>query len=773
MSHKYVPIHVHSFDSTLDGLSSPVAIARRTVKIGATACALTDHAVVSGVPGFFKAMADACGTCGNPKVSHQDGKGKCKIRGETCPEYTKSKLKAIAGCEFNVPSQDASVKNAGNRSYAHLCVLAKNARGWKNLIGAVSESNKPTNFYYKPRLHLDKLAEFADKEWVVFSGHVGSTLANFIFVDYKLAYRAKTYDDAKSYVKNWDTLQKTLVAECLRYQSLFGEENFFLEIQLLDADNIPAAKVIANILRWVSKQTGIPCICTPDAHYATREDAPDQRILICSSLKTTLKKVADRAAAGEDVTLGGFFKSNNYHIPSQEEMRALHTDEEMANTLRIGDMIEPINLFGKSRIPKFDCPDGLAEAQYVRELCEAGWKALIEDEIPSEFHAQYRDRLNDELDVFDENPILHSYFLIVSDICRFSVEKLGSPLSEGRGSASGTLIGYLMRIHDSDPIEGDLSFARFFNSSRVVPDCVSFSESAFDKFNPAKGAASIRTTKSANKEGRLKNNKFYLEEMETWGSTRVHKYYASVIDGVEVDRANPNNSYIMWVHGKVDALDETLPCKIIQGKTSMPDIDLDFPSKHRAPVIQYMKDKYGDDKVSQIATFQELKGREALTQVLRAHDWGDHKERKELTKLIPQEAEISDKLQEMVEDTGESSIIRLALLNEPETFSQFCSLSEDGEFSGPMAPLFAQAIRLEGCKRGRGRHASGVIVSDVPLAEICPTVYDEDNDITLAGFAFPDLENLGLLKVDVLSQKTMDRMLGVYETLATGEIGGG
>ena len=251
---------------------------------------------------------------------------------------------------------------------------------------------------------------------------------------------------------------------------------------------------------------------------------------------------------------------------------------------------------------------------------------------------------------------------------------------------------------------------------------------------------------------------------------RVKKYYDHIISNVEIDRTNPNNSYVMWTYDKVDAIDKTKPCKIVLGKVSMPDIDLDFPTVHKELVYKYIQQKYGANKVSKIATFLELKGREALTQVLRAHDWGDYKERKEITKLLPKEDQISDKLQEMVEETGESSIILYALKHQAEDLAQYCVLTDEGEFTGPLAPLFAQAVRLENCCRGKGTHPSGVVISDVPLAEICPIVYDDKKEESLAGFAFGDLESLGLLKADLLGVSVLDRMLGVYETLETGEI---
>jgi DNA polymerase III subunit alpha len=670
----YAPLHAHSYWSTLDGLTSPQALARRAVRIGAPAVALTDHGSVAGVPSALRAAADACGVCGHPKSAHADnGKGRCLIRGEVCGGYTPANLKLLAGCEFYVCAQDSVLRTPENRPLSHLVCVAKNLAGWRSMLRAVSLSNSPEHSYYKPRLNLERLAEFAGGNWLVVTGHPGSTLADFLFVDRKSAYRAKSVDEARGFLK--DGVKDAVVREVGRYHELFGRENVKLEVQLMDADNLPAVRGMANLYRWAAAQTGGECVATPDAHYAERADAPDQRVLLCGAFKTTLARVQQDLDRGEDVTLGGFFKSNNYHLPSPDEMLlAGHLPGELDASLRAYEMCEPFDLRQPPRMPAYETPGGASYATHMRDLCEAGLRAKLGGLSAAEL-APYRAQLDREFAVFD-TANLHQYFLVVQDICRHSREALGCPRTPGRGSAAGTLTGFLLDIHHTDPIRAKLSFERFYNAGRNSP-----------------------------------------------------------------------------------------------GKVAMPDIDMDFPVARRGAVIEYIRAKYGVEKVAQIATFSTLQGRQALTQVLAAHSWGGFTEWKEITKRLPDEASIADKLQEMREEEGRASIIEWALRHTPDEFREFAVRDEaTGEITGTLGTKFAQAIRIEGCKRGSGKHASGVIVSPVPLGEVCPLLFDKSSGHMLAGMEYEDLEQMGLVKLDVLGVAILDKMLGFAETAERGVV---
>jgi len=206
-------------------------------------------------------------------------------------------------------------------------------------------------------------------------------------------------------------------------------------------------------------------------------------------------------------------------------------------------------------------------------------------------------------------------------------------------------------------------------------------------------------------------------------------------------------------------------------RVSMPDIDVDVPASKRDKVIQYIKNKYGEDKVAQMITIQTMKGRGALKDVLRAHSVVSPTEMNLITKHFPEEAKIADELQIMKEEEGESSIIRWTLENDDKgLLKEWCSLDEDGNLVGPLAKYFEQAIRLEGTKAHQSKHASGILISSEPLSDSCPMVYDSKTKSMVAGLEMNDVEEIGMIKYDILGLSLLDKIAGIADILRNGDI---
>jgi len=201
----------------------------------------------------------------------------------------------------------------------------------------------------------------------------------------------------------------------------------------------------------------------------------------------------------------------------------------------------------------------------------------------------------------------------------------------------------------------------------------------------------------------------------------------------------------------------------------MPDIDVDVPINKREDIIKYIKDKYGHDKVSQMITFNTIKGRGALKDVLRVYGNITFDEMNNITKNIPDEAKIADELQIMKDETGEASIIRWALENNGDRLKEWCSLDKKGELQGPLAKRFEQAIRLEGVKSNQSKHAAGIAISSQPLSSICPMVYDSRNKQMIAGMEMQDLESIGIIKFDILGVAMLDKIMTIQDILKQGE----
>jgi DNA polymerase-3 subunit alpha len=618
----YIPLHVHSHYSLLDGLSKPAQISKRCQKIGVGSCALTDHGNIAGTVQFHNTLK-------------KDG------------------IKPILGCELYICDNDPSVKDKQDELH-HFLVLAKNLKGWQQLVRIISESNREDYFYRKPRLSIEKLSEFLDGNLIGFCGHLGSYVANHI-------------TDSDSISENWKQIG---VEKIGMLKNAFGKDNFFLEAQLMDQSYNKAQAPLTDCIRQLAKLTDTKIICTPDAHYAEKDDAIDQRILLCNNLKMTFSDINRKIVNHESVPMSTFFISDNYYILSPEEMSKIHTEEEIENTNLVDSMCEDYDISHKPMLPPFECK-GNDPAEFLRQLCRDGWREKISNQIDKLKQDEYAERIKFELSVL-QGAGLSSYFLIVSDIVNF-VRDSGWLPGPGRGSAAGCLVSYLIGITSIDPIKYNLIFERFYNAGR-------------------------------NTDGRI----------------------------------------------------------------SMPDIDVDVPINKREEVINYIKNRYGVENVSQMVTFNTLKGRGALKDVLRVYGDITFDEMNEITKSIPDEAKIADELQEMKEEFGEASIIQWALENNVDKLKNWCYINDDGLLSGPLAKRFEQAIRLEGTKVNQSKHAAGIVITDQKLGNLCPMVYDTKNKQQIAGMEMQDLETLGIIKFDILGVAMLDKVMAVSTLLKNG-----
>lgn len=608
----YIPLHNHTHYSLLDGLSRPEQIADKCAKYDIKSCAITDHGNICGTIQFYQKMR-------------------------------KKGIKPILGIELYVCENDSTLKEKDNAKLSHMLLLAKNIKGWKELIKLVSNSNQPSRFYHKPRLSLKDLQECETQNFVCMTGHMGSVIANHIL------------DDDGNLLPDANTIFDSKINHLY---DIFGKDNVFLECQQMDRDYTKSQSILTNFYRDRAKQFPIKLVATCDAHYVNKEDAVDQRILLCNNLKTTLPEINKK----QNIPLKTFFESDNYYLLDPQEMKVLHTEEELKNTFLVDSMCEEYEILVPPQLPKFSCPDGLQEKDYLYKLCQDKLGSLVCDSD------QYNKRLSLELDTINKAG-LSGYFLIVKDIVDFIRHNNWLP-GPGRGSAAGSLVSYLLSITSIDPIKYDLLFERFYNDGRNSKD-----------------------------------------------------------------------------------------------RISMPDIDVDVPIDKRELVIQHMRDMYGGTKVSQMITFNTLKGRGALKEVLRVYGDISFDETNRITENIPDEAKIADELQEMKEEYGEASIIRWALENEGEKLSQWCVLDSEGNLTGPLSKRFEQAIRLEGTKCHQSKHAAGVAVSAQNLDEICPMIYDSKTEQTIAGLEMADLESLGVVKFDILGVALLDKIMNIRDML--------
>ena len=395
----FAHLHVHTEFSLLDGSNKIKEYVSRVKELGMNSAAITDHGVMYGVIDFYR-------------------------------EAKKQGINPILGCEVYVAPNSRFDREitGGDDRYYHLVLLAENEEGYANLTKIVSKGFVE-GYYYKPRVDKELLRKY-HKGIIALSACLAGEVARFL--------TKGLYEEAK----------KT----ALEYQEIFGEGNFFLELQ---DHGIPEQGLVNQQLFKMSEETGIELVATNDIHYTYAEDAKPHDILLCIQ---TGKKLSDENRMRYD---GG-----QYYVKSEEEMLRLfpYAKQALENTQKIADRCHVEIEFGVTKLPKYDVPDGYTSWEYLQKLCYEGLEKRYGD--PSE---ELKNRLSYELETIHQMGYV-DYFLIVWDFIKYAKDH-GISVGPGRGSAAGSIVSYCLEITTIDPIRYQLLFERFLNPERVsMPD---------------------------------------------------------------------------------------------------------------------------------------------------------------------------------------------------------------------------------------------------------------------------------------------------------------
>jgi len=704
----------------------------------------------------------------------------------------------LHNCEMYICEQEADIKNTSNNKRHHLIVLAKNDQGIKDLMGLVSESNLPDYFYRRPRIHLAGIAPFAKRGNLIFlTACIAGELPMSLFSDFKaavIAGRNGNVQGARAYLRpNWKDVGKAIIH---KHIATFGRGNYYLELQ---DEGMGIQTLVVECLRELGKETGVPTVATIDSHYARREDAEDQRLLLYAQLHTTKEEQDRKIASGQDVM--DFFTSDRYYIPSYDEMRKHFTEAELQTTLDIADQIEYSSLGHNPYLPIFTNEEsktlGLNSNEYLKYLCIEGAKTKL-THLNAQQKRTYWERLQRELIVIMEAG-LADYFLIVWDACRFVDERNG-PRGKGRGSGAGSLVNYLTGITGIDPIEYGLYFERFYNMSRNIPphfdvgqtDFMSWMSDNFEMLHTrdidAERKAVATHLARRMKQGKTEFTDMMREEVE-WIDEKNPRMWMYLYDMIHDKPAeNPSNSHLAYGLGMTlvgrEELDANRRVKTHDGHISLPDIDTDIGVVFRSEVIAYLKERWGEEYVAQMITFGRLQGKAALKEVFRAHpDTVKHlmrvkavKEGKDandinmtphdlcndITQYIPDEASIADELQQARAEQGDDyGILQWAVHNVEQVQVAY-------EW---YKPLFDQAMRIEGTKKSQSRHAAGIVIAGRPIAELVPLSYDAKNKDRVVGLEMHNAEDMGAVKFDFLGVVALDKLWKAQDLINQNEKG--
>ena len=571
---EFTHLHVHTEYSLLDGAAKIPALVSRAAELGFDSLAITDHGVMYGVIDFYK---------------------ECKKQG----------IKPIIGCEVYVAPGSRFDKDAApdEERYFHLILLAENDKGYSNLSKIVTRGFTE-GYYYKPRVDKELLREYSE-----------GIICTSACLQGEVAY----------YIRKGLVEEARKVA--LEYRDIFGDGNFFLEMQ----DHGMSEDTLVNTeLMKMSEELGIDLVATNDSHYILADDWEAHDILLCIQ---TNARVQDEKRMR--------YEGGQYYLKSAEEMERLfpYAKEALRNTHKIAERCNVEIVFGEQKIPKYDVPGDGDAFEYLTELCRAGLKERYNPVTP-----ELEDRLDYELNTI-KNMGYVDYFLIVWDFINYARQN-GIGVGPGRGSAAGSIVSYCLKITNIDPIKYSLIFERFLNPERV----------------------------------------------------------------------------------------------------SMPDIDVDFAPEGRQKVIEYVTEKYGEEKVVQIVTFGTLAARNCIRDVGRALD-------------------ISYKICDMVAKSIPAEV-NMTIEKALEASPDFRKMYND---NGEIRYLVDMSKQLEGLPRHASLHAAGVVIGREPIDEFVPLC--KNGDVVATQFNMTRIEELGLLKMDFLGLRNLTVIKDAVENIynRTGE----
>ncbi|MDH5507523.1 MAG: DNA polymerase III subunit alpha, partial [Anaerolineae bacterium] len=395
----FVHLHVHSEYSLLDGFSNIPKLVQRAKQAGMPALALTDHGTLFGAIDFFNAAK-------------------------------KEGVKPIIGIEAYMAARGMRDKESElDRKSFHLLLLAENQTGYQNLL-KIASAAQLEGFYYYPRIDHDFLAAHSEG-LICTSGCMSAEVPRALLQDNPELARQKL---------DW-------------YYDVFGPDNFFIELQNHEIDEIPA---LNRALIELGQRYQGKFVATNDVHYINPEDARLQDIMLCvqtGSLLSDPKRMR--------------MSDQSYHLRTPEEMSTLFAEVPgaLSNTLLIAERCEVDLSPTGYHLPEFEVPQGYTPQTYLLELCEKGLQERYGSHAAD---AEIRQRLEYELGVIHKMGF-DAYFLIVWDLCQYANQQ--DIWYNARGSAAGSMVAYVLGITMVDPIEHGLIFERFLNPDRVsMPD---------------------------------------------------------------------------------------------------------------------------------------------------------------------------------------------------------------------------------------------------------------------------------------------------------------
>lgn len=697
MKQNFTHLHVHTHMSVQDALPSPEELAIHARKMGFGAIAITDHGRMGGCVEFVDA---------------------CRKPIDDLPT-----IKPILGYEAytceNMEIKQQIVNEDGKKTrpkHPHLTLLAMNENGYKNLLKASSIANE-IGYYYVPRIDWSVIESYSE-DVICLSGCIGSELSTAILLE--------DMEGAEAIAR--------------KYKDLFGDR-YYIEMQY---HGMEQQKSILPKLKYIANKLDIKMVASNDVHYLEPQDWEVHDVLIQMRDLSSQKK--ERIKNGKRDA----YATREFYLKSEEAMR--HIFEKFCpgaieNTMEIADRVEDYlkldipHLLPSSNIPKQNVefnswwkkvlPYNKENDAYLAFLAFKGLKKLGYHKSP-----KYVDRLKSELQQIWYMGVT-DYFLIQREMVEYL--KSNDIMYGIRGSGVGSLANYCLEISTADPIRWNLLFERFLNPGRGTQYKIDFVDSSSK--NWLKEHSSDDQTEATARIREIFSEKRSTEEYapfmpdmekELWvlENQSLSNYIIYLADsGFKAEK----NECQLWSAYFLGITDEKPTSGLIVSKVAtLPDVDTDIDDSRRQEVIEWARNRFGNDQVALIGTRGTYQARAAVTNSLKVSlrfnkEWGDQVAAKatEISKTIPIRTMPPMTIQEAKEESPD-----------------FAGWANKYDYEINIAD------KLIGKIAHTGVHAAGVLISSKPICESTPI--ERAKDALASAYDMQAVERVGLVKYDYL-----------------------
>jgi DNA polymerase III alpha subunit len=688
----FVHLHAHTHFSIQDALPTPKNYAHKAREMGFRATAITDHGKMGGVVEFAE---------------------NCKMPGATDP------IKPIIGIEvYTCPDRfDKSKTDDGKRrKLNHLTLLAANETGYKNLLALSAIGNNPDAFYYSPRIDWGCIEKHSEGV-IALSGCLASELNQSLMKE--------DLDEANNVVS--------------KFKSVFNER-YFVELQY---HGIEEQKHNMKHLLDLAKKYDVPTVASNDVHYLDKMDWEIHDVLI------QMRDQRDARAGGEKKNgKKEAYGSHQFYLKSYDDMNKIFGSlpDALKNTVLISDMVEdffkidvphllpPANIpesnqefisFWKTKLPYHKKNEAYLAFLSLRGLRDAGLGN----------NKSYLNRLTSELSQIWYMGVT-DYFLIQREMVEFMK---GKGIHYGiRGSGVGSLVNFCLEVCNVDPVRWNLMFERFLNPGRGTQYNIDIPEYPVKQW--MEQYSNLDSIVYSNKLKKIAD--IWLEQNPDYKNFEpdIHKelwvlenqglspyIYGLAKMGIKTKQ----NDSQLWTAVMLGITEDTPEGQLKVAKVAaLPDVDTDIDDSRRSEVIEWTKERFGEDHVAQIGTWGRYGAKAAVVGCLKASErftsnYGDQTH----IQAIKVSSLISKKPGATIEET----------IQENAEFSQFYKLWK---------PEIDNAIHLVGTISNFGVHASGVLVSSEPIYLHAPIENSKGN--LCSAYDMKNVERMGLVKYDFL-----------------------